>query len=205
MTEQLVPSPSIWPTDRPVKLRKLKWGGEGGGGRGGREREGERVGGREREGEGGGGREREGKGGRGRGRERKGGRGRERGGEGREREGGRGRGREGRVTRDATRACFQIPQVRTHTHQLCRSARASVTYRRTATTTHTLTHSITYSWVTHIRNSLVHIIRHCSIGCARAQVGENPNKQTRLAHFPKKFSLHAKKRRGQGKGAIFTV
>ena len=61
MTEQLVPSPSIWPTDRPVKLRKLKWGGEGGGGRGGREsgREGEGGGGRGREGEGGGGRERE--------------------------------------------------------------------------------------------------------------------------------------------------
>ena len=39
-----------------------------------------------------------------------GGRGREREGEGEE-----GRGREGCVNRDATCACFQIPQVRTHT------------------------------------------------------------------------------------------
>ena len=42
MTEQLVPSPSVWPTDQPVKLRKLKWRGrEREGGRG-REKEGER-------------------------------------------------------------------------------------------------------------------------------------------------------------------
>lgn len=71
------------------------------------------------------------------------------------------------------------------THRLCRSARANVTCRRAATTTNTLTYSITYSWVTHIRNSLVHIIRHCSTGCARAQVGENPSLYIRLAHFLK--------------------
>ena len=44
MTEQLVPSPSVWPTDQPVKLRKLKWRGrERGRGREG-EGEGERGG-----------------------------------------------------------------------------------------------------------------------------------------------------------------
>ena len=79
----------------------------------------------------------------------------------------------------------------THTHQLCRSARVNVTFRRAATTTntHSLTHSITYSYGRHTVGT--HSSTSSAIVRLRAQVvkGETLSfRQIRLASpLPKKF------------------
>lgn len=113
--------------------------------------------------------------------------------EGKGGKGGKEGGREGggHITRDVTCAGFPHGRRGTHTHQLCRSARVNVTFRRAATTTntHSLTHSITYSYGRHTVGT--HSSTSSAIVRLRAQVvkGETLSfRQIRLASpLPKKF------------------